>query len=170
MESIVFSMPTGDISESQWRTLYQSALFETDLYQLPRRIKEAERAIRACMNATERSGDETEPIALSKALSIMSDLHAMLKSQTQQVQDDLNRNGVRFINLEVEIGLTMIDMALGANRTSEKMVRNTRNARRAHDSVLHFRKRLRFTSDEERDLGIKLQKLKSALHQLGEAV
>lgn len=163
-------MPIAHTAESHWRTLYEAALFETDLNQLPRRIKHAQRAIWARMKALERSGDETEPIALSKALSILSELHAMLKSQTQQVQEELNRHGVRFVNVELEIALTMTDIALGANRNSEKMLRNTRNARRAYNAILHFRKRLRFNSDEERDLGIKLQKLQSALHQLGETV
>lgn len=87
-----------------------------------------------------------------------------------ELRSEFNRNGVAFLNTELDTGLTFTDMALSADPNSEKRSRNIMNARRAYKAVLYFSRFTQFTRKQETKLERKLTRLRSALDQLGEPV
>ncbi|MBV8049941.1 MAG: hypothetical protein JOZ80_02055 [Acidobacteriaceae bacterium] len=83
-------------------------------------------------------------------------------------RDDFNRSGFAFLMSDIDLALTMTQIALSAPSNSAKRTRNTNNARHAYDTVLHFRTLVTFSDSEQEQFIINLGRLKSALMQLGE--
>jgi hypothetical protein len=83
----------------------------------------------------------------------------------------IDRSGVEFLFAELQAGLTFARIASSAKRTSsEKRARNTFNARKAYDSILHFRERVSLSDRETVKLKSGIRELKKALETLGEAL
>lgn len=94
-----------------------------------------------------------------KRQSVMAD-RASLKASC-------NRSRVDFVIADLDLGLTFSHMARG-HVTQETKDRTRRSARRAYDTVVHFRDRVSATPAEALSIGKKLARLKSELQQLGE--
>ena len=80
---------------------------------------------------------------------------------------DLNRNGLLFLNVDLDTALTFADIALQANDNPEKRSRNRGNARKAYHTVLRLSKNLTFTEEEARQLQKKMEQLRFLLARLG---
>ncbi len=88
-------------------------------------------------------------------------------------RNDYHESGFKFVNAELDTGLTFVRIAMGAKagrRASEKMQRNRMNARKAYDSALHFLSSTSLNADEARMINEKIVALKSGLEKLGEAL
>jgi len=91
-----------------------------------------------------------------------------LHPASMNTRDDFNRSGFAFLMSDIDLALTMTQIALSAPSNSAKRTRNTNNARHAYDTVLHFRTLVTFSDSEQEQFIINLGRLKSALMQLGE--
>ena len=90
-------------------------------------------------------------------------------AQLSQVASDFNRNGLDFLKVEVQTGLTFAGIALGEEPGSAQRERNRLNARKAYDTVLGLRPRFEVPQDTAgRKIDEGLQRLRSALERLGE--
>ncbi len=76
---------------------------------------------------------------------------------------------IEFIKIELKAGLTFSTIALQAKDTS-KISRNTANARKAYEVLLRFIDRSMIGNEELAEIEQSLEKLKSNLIRLGEAV
>jgi hypothetical protein len=85
-------------------------------------------------------------------------------------RDDFNRTGFAFLMTDLELALTMTDIAMRADRNPEKRARNTQNARHAYNTVLRLRRLVVFSDREQEQYVTQLSYLKSALIQLGEKI
>jgi hypothetical protein len=85
-----------------------------------------------------------------------------------QLQEIFRNTGLDFLRTDLAIALTTTNIAATAAEGSEKRQRNTRNARRAYDTILRLRERLVTTSGETKELDDKLLDLEVALARLGE--
>ena len=80
-------------------------------------------------------------------------------------------SGAAFLFVEVKTGLTFANSALsGTGRTRERIERNRKNARRAYDSLLRFRRRVPLSDKEAVRLEAGIQELKAALQALGDSL
>lgn len=86
----------------------------------------------------------------------------------KDLKERLNRSGVEFLEVDLETALIMARIANEAEDGSDKKMRNIRNARRAYDTIVRLRKRLRPTPEQEQIVEDKLQQLRHALIELGE--
>ncbi len=77
--------------------------------------------------------------------------------------------GLSFLRTELETGLSFSHVAL-STEDSEKVNRNTANARLAYDTALHFLERVALTPAESGELDVKFAQLKAALKKLGQTV
>jgi hypothetical protein len=84
-----------------------------------------------------------------------------------QLRSDLNTNAVAFPKIDLDIALTFAEAALQARRGSEKKFRNQANAFYAYDTVLRLRELLTLTQEDAREIEKRLNRLQSALKQLG---
>jgi hypothetical protein len=84
-----------------------------------------------------------------------------------QLRSDLNTNAVAFLKIDLDIALTFAEAALHARRGSEKKFRNQANAFYAYDTVLRLRELLTLTQEDAREIEKRLNRLQSALKQLG---
>jgi hypothetical protein len=82
----------------------------------------------------------------------------------------LDQNGVDFLFAELQAGLTFARIATAKRSSPEKRTRNTSNARKAYDSILHFRERVALSNAETTKLKHGMNELKKALQGLGETV
>ncbi len=79
--------------------------------------------------------------------------------------------GVEFILVELDLGLTFSNIALSfSKKSSERGLRNKRNARMAYDSVMRFLPLLRLTKIESETIEQKCTLLRSRLLKLGEVL
>jgi len=79
--------------------------------------------------------------------------------------------GVEFVFTELQTALTFVDLALSANPSeTDKIAADTKNARIGYDSALRFRERVSLSESEEARFQAEIQKLRTALRNLGEAV
>ena len=88
-------------------------------------------------------------------------------------RNDYHESGFKFVNTELDTGLTFVRIALGAKpgrNRSDKVDRNRMNARKAYDSALHFLSTTSLNADEERMIKEKIGAFKSGLVKLGEAL
>lgn len=80
--------------------------------------------------------------------------------------DDVNQNGVAFLLIDVDLGLTFLDVAK-ASAIEETTRRNHDNARKAYDAVLHLLENLRPSVSERQVINVKLALLRTRLQALG---
>ena len=78
---------------------------------------------------------------------------------------------VEFLFAELASGLTFARLARGARPDDpEKLERNRKNARKAYDSLLHFRPRASLSPEERTRFEEGKKELQEALRTLGENV
>lgn len=87
-----------------------------------------------------------------------------------RLRSELNQSGIEFLYTDLETALTLAQIACSASRGSEKRERNTSNARRAYDTIVHLAPRISATPEQARELDEKLGRLRSALQDLGETL
>jgi hypothetical protein len=75
----------------------------------------------------------------------------------------------QFLILEVRVGMTFAETATRAQSTDE-CLHNRQLARRAYDTGVRWRARARFTQEDTRVYGRKLQELRLALNRLGDPI
>ncbi len=79
--------------------------------------------------------------------------------------------GRDFLLAELKTGMTFAKLALSApDYDRVKIERDTRNARKAYDSFLRFRRRVNLTDAENTELQTAADQLKQALRNLGEKI
>ena len=82
-----------------------------------------------------------------------------------------NTAGLEFVLTELRTGLTFANLALSAQRyDTDKVKRNTKNARKAYDTLLMFWQQVSLSDKEVLRLNAELDRLKKALRQLGECI
>jgi hypothetical protein len=77
-----------------------------------------------------------------------------------------NAAGLGFVLIELDLGATFCELAW-STQNEENKKRNTRNARKAYDSALHFLHRLSPESDERAVINEKFSRLNDLLERLG---
>ena len=85
-----------------------------------------------------------------------------------KVGRDLNKTAVQVLTTDLDAGLTFAKIAEQDGNDADKRHRNQANARKAYDSVVHYKERLETTAEQKQDLDVKLKLLKAALKRLGE--
>ena len=88
---------------------------------------------------------------------------------TSQRRKDYQQSGFQFVNAELDTGLTVGRIALGA-KGHNKIDRNRVNARKAYDSALHFLATTSLSSEEEHMIKEKISSLQAVLTKLGEVL
>jgi hypothetical protein len=78
-----------------------------------------------------------------------------------------NRLGVQFLLIDLGLALTFLNIA-STSGNLETAQRNWRNARKAHDAVLHLLPRLTTTNEEFQLIDEKLSALRLRLEAFGE--
>jgi hypothetical protein len=76
---------------------------------------------------------------------------------------------VAFLSSDLDLAMTMVQIARLEPEGSNKRTRNQASARKAYDTVQHLKELLIRSAAEERLLLRKLDELKSALVQMGES-
>src|SRR5215471_6994413 len=77
--------------------------------------------------------------------------------------------GLQFLLVEIDTGLTFARIARAAQANSpRKFERNLKNARKAYDSALRFRRASVLEPEQKTVVDTKLEELKTALQGLGE--
>jgi hypothetical protein len=74
--------------------------------------------------------------------------------------------GLGFVLVELDLGATFCELAL-STQNEENKERNTHNARKAHDSAIHFLQTLSPESAEQALINEKFSRLKELLERLG---
>jgi hypothetical protein len=82
----------------------------------------------------------------------------------------LNNHCIKSLQVDLELGLTMAQIAARASRGSEKRERYTLNARKAYLAILRLRGKVVTTPQQSEQLSQKLKQLRMALLDLGERV
>ena len=90
-------------------------------------------------------------------------------SNSVGILQSVNRAGVDFLKLDLEVGLTFSHMAL-ETQDSEKRARTRRAARRAYDTVLKLSEKVPLTNQDAESLARNLLRLKCDLALLGEVL
>jgi hypothetical protein len=80
----------------------------------------------------------------------------------------LNNRRIEFLQIDLELGLTIAQIAASAGSDTEKRERNTRNARKAYNTVVRFRDTIAPTGEQSRHITEKFRELHLALVNLGE--
>lgn len=88
-----------------------------------------------------------------------------MKSFTQ-LKNESNETGVQFILVELEMGLSFLEMADHSSRP-ERQIRLYGEAKKAHDTIMGFMPRFTFTSSQQSVIDAKLHHLRSRLELLG---
>lgn len=84
---------------------------------------------------------------------------------------DFKRVSFEFMITEIQSGLTFANLAQKSYpKEPGKIQRDTANARKAYDNVLHFLQKISFTEEETEKIQAGLGQLKSALQALGESL
>ena len=79
----------------------------------------------------------------------------------------LNQNGVNFVLLDLDVGMTFMDVA-EASCVEETTHRNHNNARKAHDAVLRLLENLTPSLSERQAIDAKLAILRDRLQAVGQ--
>ena len=85
------------------------------------------------------------------------------------LRDDLHRTTVEFLRTDVDTGIMLARIAVGARKDSERRIRNTRNARMAYDTVEKLRRQTPMSTEIRNALDEKIGLLRSLLEVLGES-
>jgi hypothetical protein len=88
----------------------------------------------------------------------------MIRNGTPTEMPDVT--GLGFVLVELDLGATFCELALSSQNVDTKE-RNTRNARRAHDSAVNFLPRLSPENVEQALINQKFSHLNELLEQLG---
>ena len=80
---------------------------------------------------------------------------------------DSNRIGIQFLFTDLDVALSFLTIAATSGNLAIKQ-RNWRNARKAHDAVLHLLPRLTPTNEELQFINERLSALRLRLQALGE--
>jgi hypothetical protein len=80
---------------------------------------------------------------------------------------DSNRIGIQFLFTDLEVALSFLAIAATSGDLAIKQ-RNWRNARKAHDAVLHLLSRLTPTNEELQLINERLSALRLRLQAVGE--
>ena len=82
-----------------------------------------------------------------------------------------NPRSVKFLLTEIKVGLTFAHTALTAKPgEKDKIERNSKNARKAYDALLHFHPQVSLSEEESAKFEAGKNKLEAALRVLGEFV
>lgn len=92
------------------------------------------------------------------------------KPSPDSLAPSTEQTGVDFLFAELQAGLTFAHIAGSKTSATDKIERNRCNARKAYDSILHFRERVALSDPDVAKLTEGLSELKKALQGLGEAV
>ena len=84
------------------------------------------------------------------------------------VSRSLNASGVRFLKVDLDVALNFVTIALQSHSDHLKRTRNQANARKAHDTIIHWKNRLDISRRDALEIDAKLQELRAALKKLGE--
>jgi len=77
-------------------------------------------------------------------------------------------SGLSFLAVELEIAITMAQIALQSPPGSAKRRRNSVNAHKALDTILRIEKKLPLSSEEAKQFQPNMEKLRELLTSLGE--
>ena len=91
----------------------------------------------------------------------------MLKT-TPQIWRDLTATGLDFLHTELRTASTFVQIAASAAPHSARKTRNQASARTAYNKVKDLSDRLHLSDSELRHINTGLDRLKSALEDLGE--
>ena len=91
-----------------------------------------------------------------------------LRREIEQTALELDRSRIEFLSTDLDVTLTMTQVASAAASGSEKRERNVRNARHAYDVITHLRESVDAGPEINRELDEKLHQLRAALTALGE--
>lgn len=80
---------------------------------------------------------------------------------------DVNKTGVEFILIDLDTGLTFMDVA-DASKSPETKARNYKNARRAYDAIVHLLEKLTPNLEQCKIIEAKLDILKARLQAVGQ--
>jgi len=80
---------------------------------------------------------------------------------------ETNRTGADFLRIDSQVGLTFSSLALAANDEEGKR-RKTGIARRAHDTIMRLRHKVKLSRAQTAELNRNLLRLKTELQTLGE--
>jgi hypothetical protein len=84
------------------------------------------------------------------------------------VPSDSQTSRNMIILLRTELDLAVAHVTMAKSEPEREKVRNTKNARRVYETVLHFLAQAALPQDEETEIKDKLGTLKSGLQALGE--
>ena len=82
---------------------------------------------------------------------------------------DMDKSGVDFLLIELDAALTFLDVA-DTSRIDETVDRNHRNARKAYDTVLRLREKVRPNPEQQQLITEKLLRLRERLEAAGEQI
>ena len=88
--------------------------------------------------------------------------------QFRELQKSVHDNGVDFLHTDLDVALTMAQIAAEADRSSERRKRNVRNARKAYDTIVKLHEKVHASAAERHCLRRKLSHLRLCLEDLGE--
>jgi hypothetical protein len=80
---------------------------------------------------------------------------------------ELNQNGVDFVLIDLDVGMTFMDVA-EASRIDEITRRNHHNARKAYDAVVRLLEKLKPSLSERQAIDAKLAILRTRLQTVGQ--
>ena len=95
-------------------------------------------------------------------------LHPSGMEEFAKLQSELNEARLDFLHIDLDTAMTLAQIAVSSQPGSEKRARNLANARHAYDVVSTMRSKVLTTREEEQEILHKLQRLKTALVDLGE--
>ena len=90
------------------------------------------------------------------------------RREFRELQEFINDNRRDFLHVDLDLALTMVQIAFDADRDSPRRERNIRNARKAYDTVLKFRDKVHASAAQKHCLRRKLSHLRLCLEDLGE--
>jgi hypothetical protein len=107
-------------------------------------------------------------IALARAQRKHSRAAKVIFAEMNKVLKSINQRRLEFLNIDLDLALTMAHIAISADNNPEKRNRNQRNARHAYDEVLRLRSKTEINARENEQLNRKLMELQTLLLDLGE--
>jgi len=97
----------------------------------------------------------------------VSDVFPDIHAKSDALAAELNRAKVDLIRTDLETAITFATIALQANDRAKK-ARNTRNARKGYDAVLHFLRSAEVDRAEGRAIAEQVDRLRALLRNLVE--
>lgn len=76
--------------------------------------------------------------------------------------------GFEFLISDLDLALTLTQIAMKSGSNAARKKRNQRNARRAYDTVQQLANRIGLTGTHRKEFDRRLEKLRSELRKLGE--